>query len=654
MKAATVRLFSWVLVIVLAAPLALPAVASSDYVKSGKGKSTLLDAASVAEAALSRVQMAEEASRVTASLPITATQELTDTAHILVTAPLTATEFSTSTVSIPDAAVIAPPRVTMNVDPFQVLPGDVITYSVAITNVAETSLEQVVLDNPLPAGVVYVAQSGVGFSYSARDGRLTWSLRALAPGEAARGGFQLRATGLSIGALIVNTVSASSASTPLVTASAVVEVAPPRQSRVWATPGEGGWLRSEDGRVDLRAPAGAVARWYSDVFFAADSHFGAMTKISNGYGGEIEFVSGHRGGNGDNPHVVSARKEKYGVTDLAEQTWNYVGVNWDESGGNEMAKGYKEVQVTRPDGAIERHFFHGIETVGGQASDHLAGRERKVSVTSDNTEMSRIETTWGASTDSLPVSPAQGAAERIKPRHVRVASTETFEVGKQLVRTEYSYDPNKQGETQWGNVTRTRERVWTNGAWSNPYRTSYIWYVPNVAQSITNKPARIEQYEGCGDCGGGIAGSIVSQRLLYYDQDTAGDWEDPPTRGLLRFETIGSGVLGEIPLLKTEYRYWSNGNLRQVIDGLGHATEIFYDSQFQVYPVCVKNALGHTTKTRYYGVPGSTENGCTTTAGTAAWNSSGALTSGAFFGQIEETADANDAFTSFSKVRTSW
>jgi YD repeat-containing protein len=107
-------------------------------------------------------------------------------------------------------------------------------------------------------------------------------------------------------------------------------------------------------------------------------------------------------------------------------------------------------------------------------------------------------------------------------------------------------------------------------------------------------------------------------------------------------------VLGEIPLLKTEYRYWSNGNLRQVIDGLGHATEIFYDSQFQVYPVCVKNALGHTTKTRYYGVPGSTENGCTTTAGTAAWNSSGALTSGAFFGQIEETADANDAFTSFS------
>ncbi|MEI2689426.1 MAG: carbohydrate-binding domain-containing protein [Anaerolineae bacterium] len=44
------------------------------------------------------------------------------------------------------------------------------------------------------------------------------------------------------------------------TASSVVEVAPPRQSRVWATPGEGGWLRSEDGRVDLRAPAGAVAR----------------------------------------------------------------------------------------------------------------------------------------------------------------------------------------------------------------------------------------------------------------------------------------------------------------------------------------------------------------------------------------------------------
>ena len=103
--------------------------------------------------------------------------------------------------------------------------------------------------------------------------------------------------------------------------------------------------------------------------------------------------------------------------------------------------------------------------------------------------------------------------------------------------------------------------------------------------------------------------------------------------------------------MKTEYQYWSNGNLRKVIDGLQRATETFYDSQFQAYPVCVKNALGHTAKTRYYGVPGSTESGCTTTAGTAAWSNNGVLTSGAFFGHVNDIADANSALTSFTYDR---
>ncbi len=1015
-----------------------------------------------------------------ASEPITATNSVSSAIQAPAVAPAPVLGGTA-----PEAAASAPPLLTMDADPFQVLPGDVITYSVAITNGADVPLTSVVLSDTLPTGVVYVAQSAVGFSYSPRDKRLTWAIEQIEPGQGLHGGFQLRATGLGIGELITNTVSAASADTPVVTASAVVEVAPPRQNRVWATPGEGGWLRSEDERVDLRAPAGAVPQrtelryaaenglplpehllyafrleasdeagqpvtqfaaplalsaffdlrqlppggldrlalfhlnedsgewelvpsqidqhwrrvvaridqlaapvrvsgdaadqssqwaasgvdgeaiyamglaaealeesfitermsslrgaqtnlfslsigysypldlppgrggltplvalnyssanhtpasghhsvagfgwelagadyvytppgdegldkitlslqgrtyslrkgtqdgqdkwyavedpfmkivpgneshgtygswtvwtqdgtkysffagsddaavyywklcgtgdqarryvriplreiedtsgnkvhftwvtegetngaygcpaykraihleaiqynndnvkvqltyddrqdranrfdepiwrfytairlatvrveakdtgtgayrtvreyrlshdvgdgdpgnrsnlvlnlatieerdaagntlpatsiWYSDRSFAADSHFGAMTKISNGYGGEIVFVSDHRGG-GDSPHIVSARTEKYGVSDLADQTWTYAGFNWDESGGTEMAKGYKEVWVTRPDGAVEKHYFHTIDWLAPTvASDHRAGRKWKVSVTSSGAEMSRIETTWEASTDRLPVLPDPNAEERIKPRHVRVAYSETFEAGKQLVRTEYTYDPGNQGGVQWGNVTRTLGRVWTNGAWSNPYRTSYVWYVPNVAQSITNKPARIEQYEGCADCGGGIAGSIVSQRLLYYDQDTAGNWQQAPTLGRLRFETIGSGAPGAAPLLKTEYQYWSNGNLRKVIDGLQRATETFYDSQFQAYPVCVKNALGHTAKTRYYGVPGSTESGCTTTAGTAAWSNNGVLTSGAFFGQVEDIADANSALTSFT------
>ncbi|HRI55919.1 MAG TPA: hypothetical protein PK170_02365, partial [Anaerolineae bacterium] len=386
---------------------------------------------------------------------------------------------------------------------------------------------------------------------------------------------------------------------------------------------------------------------YSDDFFSLQSEFGAMTQARNGYGGEIVFVSDHRDGNGNNARIVSARTEKYGVVDLVDQTWSYTGVNWDESGGNEMAKGYREVRVTRPDGALEKHFFHGIETVNGNASDHLAGRKKELIVEKPaGAQLARTVTSWEASTDRLPVGPAPNVEERIKPRHVRVAYTETFEAGKQLVRTEYSYDPNKQGGTQWGNVTRILEKVWTGGAWSNPYRASYVWYVPNVAQSITNKPARIELYDGCADCSGVSPGSIVSQRLLYYDQDTAGNWQQAPTLGRLRFETIGSGVPGSTPLLSTEYQYWSNGNLRKVIDGLQRASETFYDSQFQAYPVCVKNALGHTTKTRYYGVPGSTNSGCVTGDGSPAWNGA-QQAANAFFGQTEDITDANNALTSF-------
>ncbi|MFZ2361346.1 MAG: RHS repeat-associated core domain-containing protein [Anaerolineae bacterium] len=211
-----------------------------------------------------------------------------------------------------------------------------------------------------------------------------------------------------------------------------------------------------------------------------------------------------------------------------------------------------------------------------------------------------------------------------------------------MVQTNYTYDPDRQGGTQWGNVTQVEQRVRSGGAWSAPVRTTYTWYYPNPTNSITNKPGRVELYKGCAGCSGG---QIVSQRLLYYDQDTAGNHETPPTKGQLRFDKIGSG---SVWLLTTQYQYWSNGNLRKVIDGLQHATETFYDTQFQAYAVCVKNALGHTAKTHYYGVPGSTESGCTTTAGTAAWNGSGVLTSGAFFGQVEDVADANNALTSFS------
>ena len=72
-----------------------------------------------------------------ASQPITTTGILTGVVLPAVDLPLSATGVVTWNMSAPDAAVSLPaPLLTMSADPFQIVPGGVITYSVAITNVA--------------------------------------------------------------------------------------------------------------------------------------------------------------------------------------------------------------------------------------------------------------------------------------------------------------------------------------------------------------------------------------------------------------------------------------------------------------------------------------------------------------------------------------
>ena len=81
-----------------------------------------------------------------------------------------------------------------------------------------------------------------------------------------------------------------------------------------------------------------------------------------------------------------------------------------------------------------------------------------------------------------------------------------------------------------------------------------------------------------------------------------------------------------------------------VSDDKGRATETFYDSRFQAYPVCVKNAKSQTAKQRYYGVPGSTDAGCPTSAGDAAWSGTTPVAD-RFFGQLQDETDANSIVT---------
>ncbi|MCB0250620.1 MAG: DUF11 domain-containing protein [Anaerolineae bacterium] len=156
---------------------------------------------------------------------------------------------------------IDPPLLSMIAAPAQIAAGEIVTYSVAISNVATTPLTGVVLSSTPPAGMVFVPNSAAGFVWSPRDGRLTWNAGDIQPGNGLAGGFQLRATGLTIGAVVTNTVTAASpALAQVVSSIAVIDVGPPASNSIWATPQEGGWLRAEDRRMDIRLPRQAVAQ----------------------------------------------------------------------------------------------------------------------------------------------------------------------------------------------------------------------------------------------------------------------------------------------------------------------------------------------------------------------------------------------------------
>ncbi len=381
---------------------------------------------------------------------------------------------------------------------------------------------------------------------------------------------------------------------------------------------------------------------YTNNFFENDGQFGALSLVRNGYGGEVAFQSQNAN---SGAHVVNTRTERDGIDGTPDAVWSYTSSAWDATGdmlNPKLAQGYSQVTVTLPTGTAERHDFVVLSTVSnGQKVDHLAGRATQQIVLLGTLELAKTVTTWVSTTQSLPVTDTV-SSEELQPRFVYAAASETHQDGQRQVRTESEYQTWRQGASgqQFGNLTEQREYAGTPSNWEAlPTRTKYFWFYPNESAWLIHKLARTDLYESCYGCTGG---QIVGQTLFYYDQTAS--YTITPTLGQLRQRQDG---VGTEQLTTAQYAYWSNGNLRQIQDGKGNATETFYDSAFQSYPVCVKNALGQATVTRYYGVPGSTEAGCTTTAGLLPW-SGGTPVAGKVFGQVEDTTDANNAVTSLA------
>jgi len=396
------------------------------------------------------------------------------------------------------------------------------------------------------------------------------------------------------------------------------------------------WLEESSGGYAL--PRTELA--YTDNYFSVQNAFGAIITITNGYGGAVVFQSDHRGGNETNAHVVSTRTEKAGVSGIPDSAWTYAYGVWDYDPNNlELAQGYKNVTVTLPLSGTEAYAFHTLLLAGdGQKIDHLAGREYQTQVLAGAQERVKNLTTWVSTTLSLPISGYSGMPESAKPRFVYADTVDAYQDGQTRLRRQYYYQIERQGGSkQFGNVTEAREYAGTGGGWESlPIRTNYTWYYPNETTWIIAKPGRADLYKVCAGCTGG---QWVGQSLLYYDQAT--DYQTPPTKGLLSKRRDG---MDAEQVTTAQYEYWSNGNLRKVKDGNNNTTETFYDSSLQACPVCVKNQLGHLTKARYYGVPGSTDAGCTTADGSAVW-SGGQPIAGRFFGLVEEVLDPNNAKT---------
>ena len=133
-------------------------------------------------------------------------------------------------------------------------PGDLITYTIALTNTTGAVMEGLVVSDPLPDGLAYKPGSAEGGEYDPRTRTLTWEVGELAAGASLSISFQARVRGDVLGDLVVNLAEVTGGGlTDPVQAQATVAVV----SRALINP-QGGELISPSGRVRVEFPGGAV------------------------------------------------------------------------------------------------------------------------------------------------------------------------------------------------------------------------------------------------------------------------------------------------------------------------------------------------------------------------------------------------------------
>jgi uncharacterized repeat protein (TIGR01451 family) len=81
-------------------------------------------------------------------------------------------------------------RLAMTAAPAWAEPGEVVTFTVTLSNTGAAALPALVVTAALPAGLEYVPAGGSRFRYDNRSRTLTWSVGDLAAGQGVMGGFR--------------------------------------------------------------------------------------------------------------------------------------------------------------------------------------------------------------------------------------------------------------------------------------------------------------------------------------------------------------------------------------------------------------------------------------------------------------------------------
>ena len=502
-----------------------------------------------------------------------------------------------SPLPLPTPAPESRPTLRLEADPAWVEPGQSVTFTLTAENTGNASLPELTLTNALPEGLLYVTQSAAGFSYDAPARRLTWPAGELAAGAVSTGSFQARVQGRAIGETITTTVTAASpALAAAMAAAATLAIVPPRNNETWATPGEGGLLRSADDRVLLRIPPGAVQARVKFVYTVqptvpdppAGLRFAFRVK-AQAEDGQVAFSYGADG-------VVATRTVTDLVTGTANQ-WSYSYTDKLYDGWNVV--GYAQVTETLPSSlgagnTINHHFTNGNGVDAG-----FRGKEDQQSVTVGGVKQQEVTRVWTGTTAGV-----YGGGKLVYLSAERQLTYDKDGQNPQTRKTTYFYDLDHQGNAQYGNLTRSKDYS-DDGV--TLYRTTERWFYPKVdvanGKYIVNRVGQAKLWDDANVCQG--------QTRQIYDTTGFNQQQTPPTQGLLK-EVWQAKVCDSTSqsdwVRQTLNGYNSYGNLTSATAANGAVTSTSYDTVFGTYPLSVTVMPGAgggatlTTSYAYYGV----------------------------------------------------